>query len=55
MYDHKLASRRLVLLLALIAFVVFIGQVLHGNVWLLICLYWLVLTLKNYIDWSDRQ
>lgn len=50
MFDHKLASRRLVLLLAMIALVVFIGQVLRGNVWLLICLYWLVLTLKNYVD-----
>jgi len=52
-YNHKIWSRRLVLTLAGIAGVVFIGQCLRGNVWLLVCLYWLVLTLKNYIDWSD--
>lgn len=55
MIDYKLMSRRLVLVLMVIAGIVFIGQCLHGNVWLLVCAYWGVLTLKNYCDWSARQ
>lgn len=44
-------SKTLVLALMLIALIVFIGQVLKLNCWLLICLYWLVLTIKNLFDW----
>ena len=44
-------SKILVLALMLIALIVFIGQVLKLNCWLLICLYWLVLTIKNLFDW----
>lgn len=43
-------SKILVLALMLIALIVFIGQVLKLNCWLLICLYWLVLTIKNLFD-----
>lgn len=55
MIDFKLWSRRLVLALMVIAGLVFLGQVLRLNVWWLICLYWAVLTLKNYMDWSASR
>lgn len=34
-------------LLMVTALCVFIGLVLHANMWLLICAYWLTLTIKN--------
>ena len=40
----------LVLALAAIAAVVFAGQVRKKNMWLWICAYWLVLTVKNLLD-----
>jgi hypothetical protein len=53
--DPKILSARCVVALMIIAAIVFVGQCLKGNVWLLVCLYWLVLTVKNYADWSGRQ
>ena len=47
-------SKILILALMIIALIVFIGQVLKLNCWLLICLYWLVLTIKNLFDWLAR-
>ena len=41
----------LVLALAVIAAVVFVGQVRKKNMWLWICAYWLVLTVKNLWEW----
>ena len=55
MIDYRMWSRRLVLALMVIAGVVFIDQVLRGNVWWLVCLYWGVLTLKNYMDWQGGR
>lgn len=43
----------LVLLLMVIAAVVFCGLLLHQNMWAMICLYWLALTIKNLIDWQE--
>ena len=47
----------LILALAVIAGVVAIRQAKQANTyggwtWWLICLYWIVLTLKNLIDWG---
>lgn len=43
----------LVFLLMVIAAVVFIMQINKANAWLLICLYWAVLTIKNRKDYKD--
>jgi hypothetical protein len=43
-------TKKLIILLAIIAAVVFIGITLGMNMWLLICLYWIVLTIKNVLD-----
>jgi hypothetical protein len=40
----------LIVLLMLISAVVFVMQTQRKNAWWLICLYWLVLTLKNMGD-----
>ena len=40
----------LIWLLAIDALVVFVLQVNRINPWLIICLYWLILTIKNLID-----
>lgn len=40
----------LVIMLLVIAAVVFVLQINHKNAWALICLYWLVLTIKNAMD-----
>ena len=53
--DYKLTSALLVLGLAAIAAIVFVGQVKKKNVWWLICLYWLVLTIKNVVDWMGMR
>ena len=37
----------MIVLLMLISAVVFVMQIKRKNAWLLICLYWLVLTIKN--------
>ena len=52
---YKRISKNLILVLMVIALSVFIGQLLHLNCWLNICLYWLVLTIKNYIDWKGTK
>ena len=43
-------SKILILVLAVDALIVFVFQVLRINPWLLICLYWLILTIKNIND-----
>ena len=43
-------TKKLIILLAIIAAVVFVGIALGMNMWLLICLYWIVLTIKNVLD-----
>ena len=48
-YSTKIAS------CLIIALSVFIGQLLHLNCWLNICLYWLVVTIKNYFDWKGTK
>ena len=55
MIDYKLWSRRLILALGVIALVVFIDQVLRMNCWLLVSLYWFVLFLKIYMEWSMNK
>ena len=42
---------RMILALAAVSGLVFIGQVLKVNVWALICAYWLILTIKNIGDY----
>ena len=46
-------SAKCVILLMIISAIVYIGLVVGMNMWLLICLYWLVLTIKNVIDAKD--
>ena len=53
--NYRLWSRRLVLALMVIALVVFVGLLLHQNMWWLICIYWLTLTAKNYCDWRTKE
>ncbi len=43
-------KRILEIVLALIALFVFVGLVNKGNMWLYICIYWCVLTIKNIND-----
>lgn len=43
----------LVVLLMVIAAIVFVMQYKRINAWLLICLYWAVLTIKNVMDYKD--
>lgn len=43
----------LVVLLMVIAAIVFVMQYKRINAWLLICLYWAVLTIKNAMDYKD--
>ena len=50
MKTAKRTSTILVICLAAIALIVFLGQVSHTNMWLWICAYWCVLTLKNICD-----
>ena len=40
----------LILALMVIAAIVFVMQVKRKNAWWLICLYWLMLTIKNAMD-----
>lgn len=47
----KSVTKCLILALAMISLIVFIGQVTRVNVWLCICLYWLTLTVKNFLDY----
>ena len=46
----KVISTICVCVLAIIAFIVFIGQINKQNMWLYICSYWGVLTIKNIAD-----
>lgn len=55
MRNSKIISARCVVALMAIAAIVFIGQAARWNMWLWICLYWLVLTVKNYADWRSRK
>ena len=55
MINYRLWSRRLVLALMVIAAVVFVGLLLKQNMWWLICIYWLTLTAKNYMDWQGGR
>ena len=55
MINHKLWSRRIVLALMVIALFVFVGLALHQNMWWLICIYWAVLTAKNWCDWQGGR
>lgn len=43
----------LVVLLMVIAAIVFVMQYKRINAWLLVCLYWAVLTIKNVMDYKD--
>ena len=47
------AKSFLIVLLMVIAAIVFVMQYKQINAWLLICLYWAVLTIKNVIDYKD--
>ena len=53
--DYKTSSAILVLALAAIAALVFVGQVKKKNMWWMICLYWLILTAKNIVDWMGMK
>ena len=43
-------KQALIIALMVIAAIVFVMQCKRKNAWLLICLYWLVLTIKNTMD-----
>lgn len=45
----------LILMLMFDAAIVFVGQVLHWNVWALVCAYWLILTIKNAVDYINNK
>lgn len=45
----------LILMLMFDAAIVFVGQVLHWNVWVLVCAYWLILTIKNAVDYINKR
>lgn len=45
----------LILMLMFDAWIVFVGQVLHWNVWVLVCAYWLILTIKNGVDYVNNK
>lgn len=49
----KRIKNLLIVLLLVIAGVVFVLQINRMNAWLLICAYWLALTLKNAIDFWE--
>lgn len=52
-YDTKTIIRKLlVLALFVIALIVFAGKLIGAEMWVPIALYWLVLAIKNYIDWQ---
>lgn len=48
-------SNALIALLALICVVVIICLALGINQWYAILAYWIVLLIKNYIDWRNRK
>lgn len=49
-------TKALILALMLIALGVFIMQLLRWRgAWVFVALYWLVLTVKNYVDWRGRK
>ena len=53
-------TQGLILTLAIIAGIVAIRKAKQANTyggwtWWLICLYWIVLTLKNLVDWSETM
>ena len=47
------------IILMLLAAIVFVGQTQHKNVWLFICTYWGVLTIKyiynNYMTHKEKK
>ena len=45
-----MVKKTLILALMANALLVFIMQVFRMNAWFFICLYWLILTMKNAID-----
>lgn len=49
--NGKKTSNVLVIALALIAAIVFIGLVAEKNMWAWIVTYWAVLTIKNILDY----
>ena len=51
MNKWRQASNGLVLILMGIALAVFVGNAYDEGMWLLIAMYWAVLTLKNLCDW----
>lgn len=48
---YRKASNLLVLALMGIALWVFVGKAYGEDMWLLVAMYWAVLTLKNLCDW----
>lgn len=52
----KKTIKLLILVLALVAGVTFVLQVLHNPIaWVFVSLYWLILTVKNYLDWVNNK
>ena len=48
-------SQICVILLILIAALVTVLQLCHGNAWPVIVAYWATLTLKNWFDYKDGR
>lgn len=53
--DSKKLSAYIVLLLAVIAAVVAVGLIAGLAMWPVIILYWMVLTVKNVVDYIGRE
>lgn len=52
--DSKMLSAYLVMFLAVIAAVVAVGLIAGLAMWPVIILYWMVLTVKNVVDYIGR-
>lgn len=51
----KTLTKLLILALMFIALAVFTIKVFGGDGWLIIAAYWLVLTVKNFVDWRSAK
>ena len=53
--DHKKISAYLVIALAVIAAIVSIGLIANVSMWPVIIIYWMVLTIKNIVDYLGMR
>ena len=54
--NRKKLTKSLILALLIIAAAVFVMQVCRWKgAWIFVSLYWLTLTIKNYVDWRNSK